>query len=105
MIHVAAGVGLYALGYLLRLWSEKCLNEVGVLDVEEIVAPRMYTTRGPYRYIRHPIYLSAIMMFGGVGVAFLGWGGIILGLPTLPFFRERVLRENKLCEEVRNASS
>jgi protein-S-isoprenylcysteine O-methyltransferase Ste14 len=34
------------------------------------VAVRNVVLRGPYRYVRHPIYLGYLLMFGGLAVAY-----------------------------------
>lgn len=34
--------------------------------------------KGPYRYVRHPSYTGAIMIFTGIGLAILSWGAVLV---------------------------
>ena len=56
--------------------------------------------RGAYRYLRHPSYLAAIVLYAGFGLCFTNWGTLallLLGVPPLFVYRihveERALRE------------
>jgi protein-S-isoprenylcysteine O-methyltransferase Ste14 len=63
-----AGLGL-ALGIFGRViagWGALYLGRsFGIF-----VAVRNVVLRGPYRYVRHPIYLGYLLMFGGLAVAY-----------------------------------
>jgi len=57
------GLFLFIAGFLLRLWGIKTLNHqwtvhaVGASKIKEIYLVKS----GPYKYIRHPIYLGVIL--------------------------------------------
>jgi protein-S-isoprenylcysteine O-methyltransferase Ste14 len=45
-------------------------------------------TWGPYRYVRHPIYLSYVLSSAGLLMVFFSWGFLVLmGLHLLRLFR------------------
>jgi len=55
--------------------------------------------RGAYRYLRHPSYLAAMLLYVGFGLCFTNWGTLallMLGVPPLFVYRihveERALR-------------
>ena len=56
--------------------------------------------RGAYRYLRHPSYLAAMLLYVGFGLCFTNWGTmalLVLGIPPLFVYRihveEKALRE------------
>jgi protein-S-isoprenylcysteine O-methyltransferase Ste14 len=70
---IAAGMTVAALGELLRIWA------AGHID-----KGREVTRSGPYRFVRHPLYLgSAIMGAGFVVAARSLWVGGLVGLYLL----------------------
>jgi protein-S-isoprenylcysteine O-methyltransferase Ste14 len=58
-----------------------------------VAADRGLTTRGPYRFVRHPLYLAYII--GGIGYlvqSLSPWNIMIVGV-TVSFQAVRILRE------------
>lgn len=51
-------------------------------------------TDGPFRYVRHPIYLAGITLLLGVGLLYAPWRALDLGLPLLllGYFHVAVVR-------------
>ena len=45
---------------------------------------------GPYRHVRHPIYLGLILVFFSASVAWWSAYGAVLALPTMPLLLRRV---------------
>jgi protein-S-isoprenylcysteine O-methyltransferase Ste14 len=73
------------------------MRRIGKVCAERymIYPPDRYLTDGVYR-LRHPAYIGALLEIGGAGVLFLGWGGMILAFAALPFYADRIMREEKL---------
>lgn len=65
------GVGLVAAGQLLRIWAAGCLRKD-----EQVV------TGGPFRYIRHPLYVGSFT----AAVGYCLMSGLLLSLLLVPPF-------------------
>lgn len=71
------GIALMLLGIFLRQWSIALLGGsfsvlVSVREGQAIIR------KGPYRYVRHPSYTGAIMIFTGIGLAILSLGALLV---------------------------
>lgn len=73
----AAGLALFALGIALRLLALADLGKSYAPDLR-ISAGRALVTGGIYGRVRHPFYLSALLLIAGAGLALLN--GLVLGL-------------------------
>lgn len=76
------GVGLIGLSGGLLIWT---FHHLGKNLTDTVVTRKEHAlvTTGPYRYVRHPFYLSVLLLFVGMGIATANW---FLGLAgTLPF--------------------
>lgn len=67
-----AGVAIGALGGALIVWA---LRTLGMNLTDTVVTRRAHTlvTRGPYRWVRHPFYLSALLITIGNSLAAANW--------------------------------
>lgn len=54
-------------------------------------------TRGPYRFSRHPIYLSGFLTLAGIGIASASWIVLICALLWIVFFHIVVPAEERYC--------
>jgi len=92
------GVALVAAGSLLRLTAHRALREAGVTDEQFFfqIPPNRYTDEGPYAWSHHPAYFGSLLIYSGAGMLCLGWGGIVIGFATWPFYEDRIRYENKL---------
>ena len=45
---------------------------------------------GPYRYIRHPVYLGLILVFFSGPIAWMSAYGALLAVPTVPLLLRRI---------------
>lgn len=79
---------------MLRLWCARLLKKAGVNDYERLQRPLYIVRRGPYRLVRHPMYVGSVVMLAGAGMLALGWGGVVLGYAVVPFLRARALMED-----------
>lgn len=64
----AIGVGVAALGLAGFLWSMASLGD-SYSPCYEAQTPREIVTVGPYRYVRHPIYASNLILLAGMTIA------------------------------------
>jgi len=63
-----AGVGLMALGLLLRVWAARTLGAFYTRTL--VVSPHQQLVEaGPYRWLRHPGYAGDIVLWLGAGLA------------------------------------
>jgi protein-S-isoprenylcysteine O-methyltransferase Ste14 len=89
------GIALIILGVILRQWSIALLGgffseQVSVQEGQTIIR------KGPYRYVRHPSYTGAIMIFTGIGLAILSGGALfVLVLMSCIVYGYRIHVEEK----------
>ena len=76
---LGCGVGL--IGIALRWWAIRTLGAHFTRNVQ-VVADQQLVVDGPYRYLRHPSYTGAILMYAGVGIGL----GNVLSLATCVVF-------------------
>lgn len=82
------GLGLYFASrlYLGRFFSEK----VRIVQDHELV------TKGPYRYVRHPIYIGEMLYFLSIPVIFGSLYGLVIMLAIVPILIYRIEYEEKV---------
>jgi protein-S-isoprenylcysteine O-methyltransferase Ste14 len=86
---------LAAPGLFLALWSMRSLGS----SFSVAPATRKLITRGPYRFIRHPMYAGEIFSLFGACLASLSvWNWFVLGVFGLSIYL-RILAEESLLEE------
>jgi protein-S-isoprenylcysteine O-methyltransferase len=96
-IATSAGV-VTIVGVVIAIWSRVAL---GVYWSGNVVVKEghMIVERGPYRLVRHPIYLGVLLMLFGTALLWGVGGGIALfcmafaGLGAKAFLEERLLGE------------
>jgi protein-S-isoprenylcysteine O-methyltransferase Ste14 len=97
---VTVGGGLaYAGGVTLRYWALGVLNRQWHVDVTNVAGERHLVREGPYRHLRHPLYLGACLEAAGLPAILGAWGALLGGvLVFIPLelaracFEERFLR-------------
>jgi protein-S-isoprenylcysteine O-methyltransferase Ste14 len=89
------GVVIYMLALLWVYWAFLTLGRQhsGEVTVQE---DHHLITDGPYRWIRHPMYLGLITFPAGAGLAFGSWIGIALPLLLVAIFVWRITDEERL---------
>jgi protein-S-isoprenylcysteine O-methyltransferase Ste14 len=75
------GVTICALGLCTAIWSRKTLGDDWSRDVEFKEGHKL-VERGPYRFVRHPIYTSHLLMGLGTAVA----SGLLVAFVALFLF-------------------
>lgn len=72
------GIGLFVAGHLLQYWSRIVLSRSFRLGA---VRPRdddCLIERGPYRWVRHPMYTAVLAMALGLGLSVQSWPLLVL---------------------------
>ena len=77
---VAAGAAVYAAGVALRYWAFHVLRHQWHVDVSDTGGPRHLVRKGPYRILRHPLYLGACLEIAGLPLLLGAWGALLFGL-------------------------
>jgi len=81
-------------GSLITLWVMK-ENSFASRTVQVEEGHRVIST-GPYRFVRHPMYFGAILMFAFTPLALGSWWALPGFLLVIPFLVLRLLNEEKL---------
>lgn len=63
-----SGVSICAMGLITSIWSRKTLGDNWSQDVEFKQGHKLIE-RGPYRFVRHPIYTGHLLMGLGTAIA------------------------------------
>ncbi len=69
------GEGLFVLGMALFAWSLVFLKRAFFGDI--VPTTNNLVQRGPYRWVRHPLYLSMMITLLGIAMVFRSWLGIL----------------------------
>jgi protein-S-isoprenylcysteine O-methyltransferase Ste14 len=94
----AAGLVLYACGFLLMHWAEAHLGRLFSVQVELQEGHRLVTD-GPYRLVRHPRYLGVLLFLPGIALVFRSWLALALAAPLLLVLLWRIADEEVLLRE------
>lgn len=99
-IALAAGGGRLTVqpwGLLLLAWGYLQYRLVGNYRLELggggpglSVPPDRIVERGPYRYLRNPMYLGHLIFMLGLAVTFRSWAALALFAGHIPWFQRRV---------------
>jgi len=70
------GIVLMISGIILRQWSMAILGKFfsGTIGTQE---GQFVVKSGPYKYVRHPSYTGALLIFIGLGLALQSWGAVL----------------------------
>jgi protein-S-isoprenylcysteine O-methyltransferase Ste14 len=89
------GLIFAGLGFALIFWSGIALGKLYSADVT-IQKNHCLITTGPYRYIRHPRYLGALLVAIGLSALFRSWIGLAASIPFLGVLLFRIKDEEAL---------
>ncbi len=90
------GLFLFIIFSWLQVWAYRSLGKSYAQDIVILKEHKLFTT-GPFRFIRHPQYLSQILSDLGAGVALMSYLVIPIVLVfEIPFFIMRAAFEEKL---------
>ena len=67
-------IGL-ALGFMVTVWLNWVLSTLGANISETVLTKERHqlVTTGPYRWVRHPLYVGAIALFVSIGLMLASW--------------------------------
>lgn len=91
------GLLFFAISFLLRYWAVRTLGKQWGIHLEGKEKEGRHLVRtGPYRYIRHPIYLAAMCEVIGIPLFFNAFGSLIFALLVcIPLQIQRTYFEEK----------
>ncbi len=90
-----AGLAFYIIFSWFQIWSYKSLGESHAQDIV-LMHKHKLVTQGPYKIIRHPQYLSQILMDVGAGFVTMSYVVLALTIIEIPFVILRASAEEKL---------
>jgi len=94
------GVAMVAVAVVIGGWATVLLGKNLSIYPHPVHQPTLVDT-GPYRVVRHPIYLAVILGAVGLGLASLNTAGVAVGLAFIPFFGAKTgFEEDRLVERV-----
>lgn len=83
-------------GIILAVWSRQTLGENWAHAADfQVIPGQSLVTAGPYRYIRHPIYVAFISFFIGTELILTSWL-IVFALPLLGYIFWQARQEETL---------
>jgi hypothetical protein len=85
------------LGLAWVAWSFLTLGKQHSADVT-IQAGHQLVVSGPYRWVRHPMYLGLIVFPWGAGLVFRSWIGALLPMLLIALFVWRIADEEQLMQ-------
>jgi protein-S-isoprenylcysteine O-methyltransferase Ste14 len=88
---VIAGDGLIVLGFLFVFWVFR-VNSF-TLGIIEVATEQRVISTGPYRLVRHPMYLGALIMLLGIPLALGSWWGVLTLVPMTVVLIWRLMDE------------
>jgi protein-S-isoprenylcysteine O-methyltransferase Ste14 len=90
-----AGVGIAAIGGVLLVWT---LRTLGMNLTDTVVTRRAHSlvTGGPYRWVRHPFYVAALLVAVGNALAAANWFLFAGGITTFILMAGRSRIEERI---------
>ena len=92
-----AAAALLLAGMALGIASRRALG-VSFSPFPRPVEGGSHIARGPYRYVRHPMYVAIVLTAAGWAFLWQSAAGAILALPLLAFFDLKSRREERWLE-------
>jgi protein-S-isoprenylcysteine O-methyltransferase Ste14 len=93
---MAAGLAVEAAGLLLAVWARRHLGRNWSGEISIKVDHELVRT-GPYRMLRHPIYVGILLMYAGAALVTGGWlGAMGVALALAAYARKVRLEEANL---------
>jgi protein-S-isoprenylcysteine O-methyltransferase Ste14 len=91
-----AGVMLMVVGLALKVWAMRTLGRFYTRTLRT-ASDQVVVEGGPYRFLRHPGYLGAIMMWSGFGLATRNWLlAAAVSLAMMFVYRRRIAFEESM---------
>jgi protein-S-isoprenylcysteine O-methyltransferase Ste14 len=94
-LHVVGAIVLLSSFYLIFLTYRENPYLSSAVRIQQERGQTVVST-GPYRYVRHPLYTSALLFFLGSALLLGSWIGVILGLLVVGLLAIRAMREEQV---------
>ena len=91
------GFALFAAGIVLGGWARRALG-ASFTAFPKPVEGGSQVARGPYRFVRHPIYSGVVLAAAGWALAWHSFAGAVLTLALLVFFDMKARSEERWLE-------
>jgi len=88
-------LALYVLALALAIWARSAFP-AGAFRAGPLPAGAALIRRGPYRFVRHPMYSAALLLVWGGVFARLTWGTAALGVLVTGMAVARVVYEENM---------
>ncbi len=90
------GLALMIVGYVFTLWAFSILGRY-FAPIARVRSDHVVIQKGPYRFIRHPMYTGQVLFFIGFGMALQSWVALLVILIlTGILYTARIRSEEKL---------
>lgn len=102
MIWHSIGLAIFLAGLFLALWARWVLGAmygVSTSSSAPLQEKHRLVQRGPYGFVRHPMYLGYWLVMVGVLLMYLTWTPLVLLIVTVPSFYRRARREENSLQE------
>jgi len=96
-LHFVGAVVLSCSFYLLYLTYRENPYLWAAVRIQEDLGQTVVST-GPYRYVRHPMYASALLISLGSALLLGSWVGVLFGLLLEGMFARRAVREERVLQ-------
>ncbi|HEY8192808.1 MAG TPA: isoprenylcysteine carboxylmethyltransferase family protein [Gaiellaceae bacterium] len=90
LVPVLAGIGLV-------VWAGRTMGR-SLTPFPTPPAHGRLVRSGPFRYVRHPIYVGGVLVFGGLSLVFSAWGLVLTGVLAV-FWIAKARHEERLLLE------
>jgi protein-S-isoprenylcysteine O-methyltransferase Ste14 len=97
-LHLVGVIVFLSFSYLTYLTYRENPYLSGVVRIQEDRGQTVIST-GPYQYVRHPLYTSALLFFLGSALLLGSWIGVILGLFIAGMLARRAVREEQVLQK------
>jgi protein-S-isoprenylcysteine O-methyltransferase Ste14 len=96
LVILLAGIAVYIFSGVLRYWSIKTLGNEWNIHLIDSNGGAKLIVKGPYKYIRHPIYLGHFLELVGIALTFSAFYSLIfIFVVNLPLYIQRAFYEEK----------
>jgi protein-S-isoprenylcysteine O-methyltransferase Ste14 len=97
-LHLVGAIVLLSSFYLTYLTYRENPYLSSAVRIQEERGQTVVST-GPYRYVRHPLYTSALLFFLGSALLLGSWIGILLGLLVVGMLARRAVQEERVLQK------
>ena len=94
------GVGMIVAGISIKIGSMVANAYISTTIQDQTEEGQKVADTGVYRIVRHPLYLSLLLLFSGLALWLESWAAILFNIPFLIVIIVRILVEEKQLKEI-----